>query len=217
MAGLSPLGRRRRRRREAARASGNCTFCRKRPANGVSYCGICLARARDYNKRRADRLRRSGLCVGCSRVAEGRYYCRICTASHRRASAARRRFRSRSGLCIWCGQKCDGPQRACAACRSYRREFSLKRRNRIRQKVLARYGNACRCCGISDGRFLTLDHVHDDGHIERKIWTSSMSMYERVLRFKTVNRRYQLLCWNCNEAKRIYGRCPHKAGRRQGA
>jgi hypothetical protein len=86
-------------------------------------------------------------------------------------------------------------------------------RLRVRQKVLVRYGHSCACCGERRRAFLTLDHVKNDGSLERRRILNTYTLYLRVLRFAGRSSRYQLLCWNCNEAKRIEGRCPHQARR----
>jgi hypothetical protein len=84
---------------------------------------------------------------------------------------------------------------------------------RIRQELLTLYGNACRCCGEAEPRFLTLDHVFNDGRIERQSLLNSEQLYEKVVKAKVPDPRYQLLCWNCNLGKFRIGTCPHQAAR----
>jgi hypothetical protein len=83
--------------------------------------------------------------------------------------------------------------------------------------VLAKYGGICRCCNIADHFALTVDHVRNDGKADRLSVSSPATLMRRILRQKLQPHRYQILCWNCNEAKRIYGRCPHKAAKRRSA
>lgn len=59
--------------------------------------------------------------------------------------------------------------------------------------------------------FLTLDHVNNDGHLERK--GRSEASHKRVA--KTIRERFpdrmQVLCFNCNLGKaRNGGTCPHQ-------
>lgn len=56
----------------------------------------------------------------------------------------------------------------------------------IREQVITAFGGKCQCCGETDHRFLTLDHING-----RKD-------------------KFQILCFNCNCAKGIYGICPHQ-------
>lgn len=82
-----------------------------------------------------------------------------------------------------------------------------QRRRELRERVMATLGGKCRCCGETTPVFLTLDHINGDGALVRKV--------ARHLIFKQVEDegcppdRYQVLCWNCNSAKHILGRCPH--------
>ncbi len=77
-----------------------------------------------------------------------------------------------------------------------------------RREAIEGYGRVCKCCGESDSRFMTLDHVNDDGKEHRKelrskspyLWAIENGFPDRL----------QLLCWNCNMGKKIYGTCPHK-------
>ncbi|KKM88154.1 hypothetical protein LCGC14_1261550 [marine sediment metagenome] len=86
--------------------------------------------------------------------------------------------------------------------------------NRLRVEVFEHYGTVCACCGESDIRFLTLDHIAGDGAAHRKDTnTSGIDMY-RWLRKHGFPSGIQVLCYNCNCAKYIYKRCPHQEDRR---
>ena len=52
---------------------------------------------------------------------------------------------------------------ACYKCRG------LKERAQLKLDFLIAFDFKCSCCGEDDGRFLTLDHVKDDGNVQRKI------------------------------------------------
>ena len=79
-------------------------------------------------------------------------------------------------------------------------------------KVFDYYGNVCNCCGEDELFFLTIDHVNNDGNLER--WKHGRTIRGRSLYVKIANsgfpERYQLLCMNCNFGKRMNnGTCPH--------
>lgn len=83
----------------------------------------------------------------------------------------------------------------------------------LREQVYEGYGNKCQCpdCPESDPRFLTVDHVNNDGHIERqgKKGSGGEPMYRRIVR-DGFPPTFQLLCFNCNLGKaRNGGVCPH--------
>ena len=76
------------------------------------------------------------------------------------------------------------------------------------------YGRSCACCGYDDVRFLTIDHVNNDGNVRRKEGYGQFSEYMRIT--KTFPDDIQILCMNCNFAKaRFGGVCPHEADRRK--
>jgi hypothetical protein len=70
--------------------------------------------------------------------------------------------------------------------------------------MIAAYGGACACCGITDPTFLSLDHVNGDGAKERR---SIAGPSGRGSNAKIIRRleqegwpqdgRYRILCMNC--------------------
>lgn len=78
-----------------------------------------------------------------------------------------------------------------------------------RRQVIEAYGASCICCGESEVQFLCVDHVNNDGCIERKLpGMRSLAFYIKIIRAGFPS-RYQLLCHNCNWASHR-GTCPHK-------
>lgn len=67
------------------------------------------------------------------------------------------------------------------------------------------YGGRCACCGIATYEFLTLDHVQNDGNIDRKNH-NSYNAYRKAIKLYDIN-KYQVLCMNCNFVKGKYGQC----------
>lgn len=70
----------------------------------------------------------------------------------------------------------------------------------LRIKVIEKLGGKCKKCGFDDFRALQIDHVKDDGYIERNLITSRVTYLNKVLNDQTG--KYQLLCANCNWIKR---------------
>lgn len=88
--------------------------------------------------------------------------------------------------------------------------LALARRRRmtaIRERVFAAFGKQCACCGETQEVFLTLDHIYNNGARDRKVYHGNVDMIWR--RALDVPWQFQILCRNCNWAKR-YGVCPHK-------
>lgn len=86
----------------------------------------------------------------------------------------------------------------------------LERRRQIRYKVLSHYSGdqpKCKQCGYSDIRALCIDHINEDGGIERRLvgngdhyGCSSTQMYKWIVK-NNFPPTYQVLCHNCNFVK----------------
>jgi hypothetical protein len=82
-----------------------------------------------------------------------------------------------------------------------------KHRYKLRQDILDGYRRKCACCGETEEAFLTIDHVNNNGAAHRRS-VKGENIY-RSIRKNNYPPEYQLLCMNCNWAKRV-GECPHK-------
>jgi hypothetical protein len=82
---------------------------------------------------------------------------------------------------------------------------------KLKQETINAYGGRCVCCGETSMEFLCLDHIHNDGHVERKGSSGSgRAFYSKLKRQGFPKDRIQVLCQNCNSAKGHYGYCPHQ-------
>lgn len=115
----------------------------------------------------------------------------------------------------------ENKRRICSRCHNKQRnpdwyEKNKERiiaKNRQRQKVirtvvLQRYGNKCVCCGETNPRFLTMDHIKGGGRAHRK---SIASIYDYLNLKPLDEEQFQILCFNCNCSKYWNNNiCPHK-------
>lgn len=88
------------------------------------------------------------------------------------------------------------------------------RRNYLKAKIraLIAYSGGkleCKCCGEKDIRFLTLDHINNDGNKDRKDGKGGYSYFVRLAKEGFPRKDLQILCYNCNCGKRMYNICPH--------
>ena len=91
------------------------------------------------------------------------------------------------------------------------RVWQSKYRAVLRAEMIAAYGGRCSCCGEHEPVFLQLDHIHNDGHINRKLYRTSNKLLVVLKKQGWPTDRYQLLCANCNFGKLINGGiCPHQ-------
>lgn len=120
----------------------------------------------------------------------------------------RRRRRHKKGLCDNCGGQRLPGRRLC------QRHVDLQtaKLRRVREetvaRVLAAYGESCACCGESRRKFLTIDHVANDGAEHRRTFRGDF--YVWLIR-EGFPDGFQTLCFNCNLGKaRNGGVCPHQ-------
>lgn len=145
-------------------------------------------------------------------------------------SSSRRKLwdaRFNRGDCVYCGKAPFEPnKKGCADCLvqkyesqknlledfpNLQKEYHLK----IRKEVLEKYGNRCVCCGEAKWSFLVIDHINNDGAKERRERYGSQNGSSRsfflLLKREPIRSDLQVLCWNCNAAKSLYGCCPHSS------
>lgn len=98
--------------------------------------------------------------------------------------------------------------------RTYLKKQGKKYNDQVRAKVFAHFGNKCSCCGITEKRFLTLEHI--GGHGGPKPRAANMcgiTAYRKAIREGLPADKYTLYCMNCNWAERLGEPCPHKLAR----
>lgn len=92
----------------------------------------------------------------------------------------------------------------------YRRATQQRHNKKVRAAVLAAYGSVCACCGETEEKFLSLDHINGGGRKQRKELRKTGTAFYSWLCSQGFPDGLQVLCMNCNWAKGIYGACPHK-------
>ena len=168
---------------------------------GVKGTGQSGRSRRDRERR--DRRRQAGLCPTCGKrpFVVGKTLCDPCRLA-RNASVHRYRLttRGKERTDFWV-------KRWIKKNPEMRREQSLRCYQKLREEVFGVYGKVCGCCGESDIKFLTIDHIAGGGR--RHTGAIKTTLYA-WLRREGFPKGFQTLCWNCNAAKHIYGRCPHQ-------
>jgi len=69
------------------------------------------------------------------------------------------------------------------------------------------YGGKCQCCGESNIKFLTLEHLSGRDKTKKR---RTGKMAWNIARLEGYPDTYTVLCYNCNCAKGVYGICPHQ-------
>ena len=92
--------------------------------------------------------------------------------------------------------------------KGYRRKVNSE----LKVGAFTAYGGRCSCCGESEPAFLTIDHVDGNGNKHRhEVGRRGGSDFYRWLKQKHYPGGFQVMCFNCNFAKHLLGRCPHQA------
>lgn len=73
---------------------------------------------------------------------------------------------------------------------------------RTKIKLLSLYGDHCNYCGEKDPLVLCVDHINNNGKLDRMQFGTSTAFYRHLLKIKP-RKDIQILCLNCNESKRI--------------
>lgn len=68
----------------------------------------------------------------------------------------------------------------------------------VRRQVITEYGSKCACCGLDNYDALEIDHINNDGYLERR---TIKSMMNHIIRQGFPKDKYQILCSNCNRTK----------------
>jgi hypothetical protein len=66
----------------------------------------------------------------------------------------------------------------------------------VLDEVLACLGSQCMLCGETEREFLTVDHIENDGYLERRL--GSLGWKRRIINGTADRSKYRILCHNCN-------------------
>lgn len=83
-----------------------------------------------------------------------------------------------------------------------------------KQRFVDAYGGVCSCCGESEIRFLTCEHlIAGQGIAQRKTEIHGPNLYKQIRMEGYPKDKYTVLCMNCNFARNHGNTCPHEAER----
>jgi hypothetical protein len=128
----------------------------------------------------------------------------------------RRAARKEAGLCVDCGIPLNGPSTCrCIECVVYDNEKHAKSYENRKRIVYEAYGGAfCACCGEDNYKFLSIDHINNNGAEHRRQLKGKTRSTKHMCSWLIKNNfpsGFQVLCANCNWGKHANkGICPHK-------
>ncbi len=169
------------------KTAGLCIQCGKQEAtNGV----LCESHGR--TRTQGHRIRRRAIikhkhCIDCKKILDDNRVVRCCACLLINAASAKKSRMSEGAL-----------EKA--------RDYRVK----VKDEVFEAYGGwVCACCGIAFKEMLSLDHKNGGGGGDRRRFGHGHGFYQR-LRKLGFPEGFQVLCMNCNFAKRYSGVCPHQ-------
>ncbi len=153
-----------------------------------------------------------GLCTKCGNDMQSATskWCKSCAAKQSKMVMAREKRLVANGLCRKCGKKpfMSKSVSYCAGCYEPVLRRAKAWHKPYLKMVFDHYGRKCACCGETEPMFLTIDHVNNDGNVERKAIRSN-ALPKHIVD-SGFPKSYQILCYNCNCGKhRNGGVCPH--------
>ena len=118
-----------------------------------------------------------------------------------------RNERIAAGLCTTCNRPTAPDRKQCSTCLNITNQSAKKRARLDRQLALEHYGKSCKFCGESREIFLTIDHIDNNGAEHRRGQKGQNRGHNLPtwLRRNKFPEGFQVLCFNCNCAKGIYG------------
>lgn len=120
-------------------------------------------------------------------------------------------YRVDNKLCLLCGKPLTVKYLRCDECRSKNRIWQTDAARRLKAEIIEAYGGKCVCCGETTFEFLSIDHINGKGNEHRRqLKSEGIGLYNWLKKHTFPKDNYQLLCYNCNMAKSLYGICPHQ-------
>ena len=161
----------------------------------------------EYQRQFRTKRLSSGLCPHCGDVIDTEILkCSKCRGYQREYAKQHNAKKRVEGKCQSCG-KVKVEKGKCPHCENLRLLWQDKNRN----LVFDHYGRTCICCGESEFRFLTIDHINNDGATHRK--AIGGNLYSWLIKNQFPD-GFQVLCFNCNHGKHLNGGiCPHQVAR----
>lgn len=192
------------------RIENQCSACTREARPGKTKCESCAAGARRRMKKIHTWRKAAGLCYYCGKPPrDGKSTCQACFLRHTKQVSTFQKRRM-AGLCGACG--IVSHEARCQQCTEKEARRQKVYRMALRAEVLAAYGSVCTCCGEINPKFLTFDHINNDGAKQRhKGQCAAGTQFLLQLRHKNYPPDIQVLCWNCNSGRGYNGGiCPHK-------
>jgi hypothetical protein len=159
---------------------------------------------------RAERIA-AGLCRDCGKEPpiQGRMVCGWC--ANKRLLCSKRRLKkcTSNKVCHRCGEINSRGKTLCNSCTEKSVQSFRERRRYNKQFVINYFGGKCAVCGETDLIVLSLDHVNNDGFLDKKSASGKKQItptwYAKLVKAikadQPLPRQLQVLCFNDHARK----------------
>lgn len=111
----------------------------------------------------------------------------------------------------WRGQPVKSLEQSRADKLAWQRNYNQVRHREFKRQVFEAYGNDCSCCGESELKFLSVDHVNGGGGEHRRAVGGGTAVLAEIVR-RNFPEEFTVLCFNCNLGRQWNGGiCPHRS------
>jgi len=193
-----------------------CTRCGVTISPNKKMCQIHLDEASLREKLKREIRKNKSLCTRCGKRSP-RYNkndCQECFEKDRSLYPSKIKLyynKKNNFKCVRCKIKIkEGAY--CNNCKVRMCEKSKALRKNQKRLIIDRYGGKCFCCGEENIKFLTIDHINNDGSIhKRQLKSQKISLYRWIIKNNFPKNVFQIACYNCNCARALNNFiCPHQ-------
>jgi hypothetical protein len=200
--------------KEYRKTNNLCPRCGQPKVDGKSMCQRHLDKFANKSLRKRHNRINKGLCPSCGNLNnKNQYFCDLCKPIYQKIYKEKYNKRKEDRLCIYCGQENNNNGILCSKCIEITYDKSKIKRKNQKEIIINYYGGKCFCCGENNIKFLTIDHINNDGykhHKEIKIGPGS-NFYRWIIKNNFPENIFQVACYNCNCGRaKNNGICPHQ-------
>lgn len=152
-----------------------------------------------------------GFCRDCGiwPYLKDKVVCSFCNIKRANGNKISKGNKAASGKCIMCSKPHLKGTTLCEICTERSVNNFRLARKRNKEFIIEHFGGKCKDCGEKDVRCLSLDHIDNDGNLDKISKTGkrqiSPTWYAKLVKLIKSNqplpRRLQLLCFNCHAKK----------------
>jgi len=203
-------------KRERYKNKNLCMRCGKvPPRENKIYCEECFQKDKRYYPKTMEKYynkRNSFQCVRCKTTIKDGAHCENCKIYMKAKDKIGYYRHKTNNLCVMCGNEKGVDGVLCFKCQKINNCRSKKIRENQKKLIINHYGSRCFCCGETNIKFLTIDHINNDGNKHKiELKSQKTTLYRWIIKNNFPENMFQVACYNCNCARSKNNFiCPHQ-------